>query len=298
MPSKFSLSLVAKKNTRDTDGSDPRKPKVPRVRDLTATPELCPVEPPAEVVAKLGEQNLTVGIDIETADWTEKKHALHKGQFGFHTMCGPEVFDQRIIQIGWFVKDLSNPDADNEHDELIIQPDGFEIAVKATKLHGVSNERAQHDGMPLKTALDIFMRVMERLEQRSARLVIHHLEFDAGIIDRELTTAGLDHYRQRWQSMARAGFCTMDPTIGQWIQHCCGRTFDVHENSTAVMSLERTINLLSPSLPVCEAVQNFRRNRLHTAGSDAQLHCLIYKTLREMATNGLDLAAQSKLARP
>ena len=298
MPSKFSLSLVAKKNTRDTDGSDPRKPKVPRVRDLTATPELCPVEPPAEVVAKLGEQTFAVGIDIETADWTEKKHALHKGQFGFHTMCGPEVFDQRIIQIGWFVQDLSNPDADNEHDELIIQPDGFEIAVKATKLHGVSNERAQQDGMPLKTALDIFMRAMEKLEQRGARLVIHHLEFDAGIIDRELATAGLDHYRQQWQSMAKAGFCTMDPAIGKWIQRCCGRIFDVHENSMAVMSLERTIDLLSPSLPVCEAVQNFRANRLHTAGSDAQLHCLIYKALRDIATKGLDLAAQSKLARP
>ena len=298
MPPKFSLSLVARKSTRDTDGNDPRKSKVPRVHDLTATPELCPVEPPPEVVAKLGEQNLAVGIDIETADWTERKHALQIGQFGFHTMCGPERFDQRIIQIGWFVKDLSNPDADNEHEELIIQPDGFEIAVKATKLHGVSNERAQQDGMPLKTALDIFMRAMEKLEQRGARLVIHHLEFDAGIIDRELATAGLDHYRQQWQSMAKAGFCTMDPAIGKWIQCCCGRIFDVHENSMAVMSLERTIDLLSPSLPVCEAVQNFRANRLHTAGSDAQLHCLIYKALRDIATKGLDLAAQSKLARP
>ena len=146
MPPKFSLSLVARKNTRDTDGKDPRKPKVPRVRDLTATPELCPVVPPPEVVAKLGEQNLAVGIDIETADWTERKHALQKGQFGFHTMCGPEVFDQRIIKIGWFVKDLSNPDADTEHGEIIIQPGDFQISAKATKLHGVSNERAQHDG--------------------------------------------------------------------------------------------------------------------------------------------------------
>ena len=138
---------------------------------------------------------------------------------------------------------------------------------------------------------------MEGLEQRGARLVIHHLEFDAGIIDRELITAGLLHHRERWQSMARAGFCTMDPTIGKWIQLCCGRTFDVHENTMAVLSLERTINLLLPSLPACETVQNFRANPLHTAASDAQLHCLIYQALRNMATRGLDLAAQNKLPR-
>ena len=298
MQSKFSLSLVAKAND---DGSDPRKCKVPRVSDLMATPETCrnyPVEPSPEVVAKLGSQSLAVGVDIETADWTTQKHGLQRGQFGFFTTCGPEVFEQRIVQIGWFVQDLSNPEADAEHGEIIIRPDDFQISAKATKLHGVSNERAQHDGLPLRSALNTFMCAMEGLEQRGARLVIHHLEFDAGIIDRELITAGLLHHRERWQSMARAGFCTMDPTIGKWIQLCCGRTFDVHENTMAVLSLERTINLLLPSLPACDTVQNFRANRLHTAASDAQLHCLIYQALRNMATRGLDLAAQNNLPRP
>ena len=72
-----------------------------------ATPETCrnhPVEPSPEVVAKLGSQSLAVGVDIETADWTTQKHGLQRGQFGFFTMCGPEVFEQRIVQIGWFVK--------------------------------------------------------------------------------------------------------------------------------------------------------------------------------------------------
>ena len=89
----------------------------------------------------------------------------------------------------------------------------------------------------------------------------------------------------------------MDPTIGKWIQLCCGRTFDVHENTMAVLSLERTINLLLPSMPACETVQKFRANRLHTAANDAQLHCLIYQALRNMAMRGLDLAAQNKLLR-
>ena len=98
MQSKFSLSLVAKTSN---DGSDPRKSKVPRVSDLMATPETCrnhPVEPSPEVVAKLGSQSLAVGVDIETADWTAQKHGLQRGQFGFFTMCGPEVFEQRIVQ--------------------------------------------------------------------------------------------------------------------------------------------------------------------------------------------------------
>ena len=90
MQSKFSLSLVAKTND---DGSEPRKSKVPRVSDLMATPETCrnyPVEPSPEVVAKLGSQSLAVGVDIETADWTNQKHGLQRGQFGFFTMCGPD----------------------------------------------------------------------------------------------------------------------------------------------------------------------------------------------------------------
>ena len=67
---------------------------------------------------KLGSQSLAVGVDIETADWTTEKHSLQRGQFGFFIMCGPEVFEQRIVQIGWFVQDLSNPEADAEHGEL------------------------------------------------------------------------------------------------------------------------------------------------------------------------------------
>lgn len=76
----FSLSLVAKTNGHD--GNALHKSKVPQACDLLETLEPCrnhPVEPSAEVVAKLGSQNLANGIDIETTEWTHQKHGLQKG---------------------------------------------------------------------------------------------------------------------------------------------------------------------------------------------------------------------------
>ena len=78
------------------------------------------------------------------------------------------MFEQRIVQLGWFVQDLSSPDADTEHGEIIIRLDDFQISAKATKLHGVSNELAQHDGVPLRSAWNTFMGAMKGLEQRGA----------------------------------------------------------------------------------------------------------------------------------
>ena len=290
MSRKFSVAMAANNANRTADGGDLRKLKFPKVRDLSdlsKVAKILPSLPSREVLDKLGQHALVVGVDIETADWTHRKNSLRKGQFGFHTMCDADVFDQRIVQLGWFIKDLTNNASAEERGEMIVQPDGFEISAKATKLHGVSTQRAQAEGLPLKSVLDSFMRVLEHAYQRGGRVVIHHLEFDAGIIDKELETAGLHHWRPQWHAMAQAGFCTMDPVIGKWIQTCCGREFDVHENSLAVMSLEKTIHLLSPILPASEALSSFRANRLHTAEADAQLHCVVYIALREMSTNAL-----------
>ena len=287
MQRKFSLTMVAKTNSESV------KAKVPRVRDLPDKLEanrIQTVKPSEEIHNKLGQPHLVVGVDIETADWTPSRHNLRKGQFGFHTMCSPEVFNQKLIQIGWCVSDLNGAKPFEELQEIIIQPDGFVISEKATKLHGVSTYRALQDGVPVKMALDMFMHAMQRADRRGARIVVHHLEFDAGIIDKELASAGLQHWRPQWQAMAKAGFCTMDPTVGEWIQRSCGRDFDKCENSMSVMSLQKTIELLSPILPTHEVVQNFRANGLHTASSDAQLHCLIYKAMRELASNDPALA--------
>ena len=170
-----------------------------------------------------------------------------------------------------------------EDGELIVQPTGFEIAPKAAKFHGVTPERARNEGLPLAIVLDRFMRVVTRAHERGGRLVAHHLEFDAGIIDRELANSGLEQWRPRWRDIAQQGFCTMDPDVGKWVQMCRGRVFDVCEGSVAVMGLETIINLLAQAMPATKQVEEFRLHRVHTAGADARMHCLIYIVLRDLA---------------
>ena len=193
------------------------------------------------------------------------------------------MFDQRIVQIGWSVQDLASCSNTADHDELIVQPDGFEISHKAAKFHGVTTERAHREGLPLATVLERFMEVVTRAHEQGGRLVVHHLEFDAGIIDRELANSGLERWRPTWGTIARQGFCTMDPDVGMWIQMCRGRVLDVNEDSVSVMGLQAIINLLAPVLPATKEVEEFRALNIHTAGADAKMHCLIYLVLREMA---------------
>ena len=132
------------------------------------------------------------------------------------------------------------------------------------------------------------MQVMTRAHERGGRLVVHHLEFDAGIIDRELANSGLEQWRPRWHYIARQGFCTMDPDVGKWVQMCRGHVFDVCEDSVAVMGLVTIINLLAQAMP---ATKEFRLHRIHTAGADARMHSLIYIVLRDLALKASAIAS-------
>ena len=109
-------------------------------------------------------------------------------------------------------------------------------------------------------------------------MVIHHLEFDAGIIARELLNAGLQSRMQEWMSIARKGICTMDPDIGCWVQKCMGRDVQTDEKSAPMLSLKDAVNMLLPRTELVEALQS----HCHTAGADAQLHRLLYIAFRKL----------------
>ena len=62
-------------------------------------------------------------------------------------------------------------------------------------------------------------------------MVIHHLEFDAGVVAKELMNAGLSHLVPVWEDIARNGFGTMNPDVCKWTQMCKGRRFEPHQRS-------------------------------------------------------------------
>ena len=268
---KFSLALAtpAPKRTR---------PAIPKVADLpTGKPVL--VKPSPFVREKFGQDELVVGVDVETADWEEggPKPSMHKGRFGFMTRCREDVFNQRIVQIGWAIGNSDPESAATTYKELAIKPEGFAISDKAIRFHGITNESAQK-GMSLRDALVEFMAVMQQAAKQGCRVVIHNLEFDAGLIARELVNAGLDDLVEPWIAIARNGFCTMDPDVGKWLQWCKGRDFEAHE-SKYVLPLRHMLDLLFPSNDKAHLL----KSNLHTAAADAQAHRLVYNALRSLA---------------
>ena len=268
---KFSLAMATPPPKR-------ARKAIPRVADLpTGIPSA--VKPPPIVRQKFGDDELVVGVDVETADWKEggPKPSMHKGAFGFLTRCREDVFNERIVQIGWAIGNSDPQSAATKYKEIVIKPDGFVISDKAIKFHGITNERAQK-GVSLRDALTEFMAEMQQAAKRGCRVVIHHLEFDAGLIARELVNAGLDDLVDPWTAIAQNGFCTMDPDVGKWLQCCKGRDFEAHE-SKYVLPLRHMLDLLFPSNDKAHLL----KPNLDTAAADAQAHRLVYNALRSLA---------------
>ena len=130
-------------------------------------------------VSRLLDVGYVFGIDIETHDWVEHRATKASiGQYGFYCMCDPEDFDARIVQIGWSMGSVTEPPIVKE---FVVQPVGFRVAHKAEKYHGISHEKAELVGKPLREVLQEFLDDVRVCSQKGGRVAIHHLEFDAGI---------------------------------------------------------------------------------------------------------------------
>ena len=256
----------------------PVVPKVPKVQQLLVG-DAARIAPSDAIRRKLGDAALVVGVDIETNDWVDRNNTTSIGQFGFYHFCHPEDLTQKIVQTGWAVCETWEGASAQESKEYLVRPEGFSIADKATSKHGITHDLALNRGSPLHVVLDAFMNMIEQVDAKGGRLVVHHLEFDAGIIDRQLGDAGLGHWRSMWAAFARNGICTMDPDLGSWVQRSMGRDVAPDERSTPMMSLKTAAKLL---LPRSEFIKNLEKH-CHTAGADAQLQRLLYIALRSLA---------------
>ena len=78
--------------------------------------------------------------------------------------------------------------------DFLVNPQGFEISGKACNFHGISQERALASGWPLRVVLEEFMHSVSAAHKSGGRVVIHHLEYDAAIIENELLNAGLEDW--------------------------------------------------------------------------------------------------------
>ena len=130
----------------------------------------------------------THGYDTETTGLIER-------DFDLMHECQP-----RIVQLASIVVDESGEVVDEFC--AIIKPEGFTIDNDsiATKTHGITQERAEAEGISILEALARF----DAHKKMCGRRVAHNLSFDKKMLAREYNLAGMPHSSEGIES-----FCTM-----------------------------------------------------------------------------------------
>lgn len=85
----------------------------------------------------------------------------------------------RVVQLAWQIHDVKGQLV--EVQDHIIYPDGFDIPFNATKVHGISTERAKEEGRPLEEVLKLFQESLKRCDY----VVGHNVNFDLNVTGSE-----------------------------------------------------------------------------------------------------------------
>jgi hypothetical protein len=231
----------------------------------------CPKKPSAALRGKIGDWKVVAGIDVETHGWVDVESVGGVGQYGFYCVCPPAKLLARIVTLGWVVGEVFGEPVRKER---MVKPVGFRVEEKATRFHGITHDRAESEGLPLAEVLAEFLDDMLAARQAGGRVVAHHLEFDAGIISKEIDNAGMGARKQEWDTFVRTGFCTMDPALSIWLRECAGTAVSPDANKN-IMKLPAVVAALRPYRSWPQWVQ-------HVAGDDAHIHFAIYGALVEL----------------
>ena len=108
----------------------------------------------------------------------------------------------RLVQLAWI---LTDEDGNRIHTgNLIIKPNGFAIPADATKVHGITTQRAKEEGVPLAEAIEQFKANLDVVTY----IVGHNIEFDKKIVGAEMIRLGMKDELEKKKS-----YCTMQSSI-------------------------------------------------------------------------------------
>ena len=91
----------------------------------------------------------------------------------------------RLVQLAYIYHDTDGNKISEGN--FIIKPEGFIIPADASKIHGISTEKALQEGHSLKAVLNDFNSLIEQADY----LVAHNMSFDEKIIGAELLRNGM-----------------------------------------------------------------------------------------------------------
>ena len=90
----------------------------------------------------------------------------------------------RIVQFAWQLHDETGKLLSRGN--RIVTPDGFTIPFQSAKIHGITTEIAQAEGMPLKEVVEEFNKDLGR----ATYVMGHNIEFDVNVLGAELHRLG------------------------------------------------------------------------------------------------------------
>ncbi len=91
----------------------------------------------------------------------------------------------RLVQLGWIVTDEEGNILSQGNE--IVKPEGFVIPADAARVHGITTERAQREGKPLREVIEAFLKDAEQTKC----IVGHNISFDQKVVGSELYRLGI-----------------------------------------------------------------------------------------------------------
>lgn len=104
----------------------------------------------------------------------------------------------RIVQISWIITDEDNNLL--KEGDFIVKPEGYVIPYAASRVHGITTERAMAEGLPMKDVMTAFVNDVNSCDV----IVGHNVGFD-------IKVSGCEAYRLGWPNPFRDKkvICTM-----------------------------------------------------------------------------------------
>jgi len=151
----------------------------------------------------------------------------------------------RMIQIAWILCD--NKGNRIESDDLIIKPENFKIPLDASRVHGISTEKAISEGEDLEKVLMKFDKLVEQTDF----IVAHNISFDEKIVGAEFLRKDIQsnfgRKRKLCTMQASTNYCKLPgpygykwPKLSELHIELFGEDFDeAHDASVDINATEK-----------------------------------------------------------
>lgn len=108
----------------------------------------------------------------------------------------------RVIQFAWSI--YSEDGEELEHKDILVKPEGFVIPEDSIEVHGITQKKAEKEGIKLVEALDIFKAAIDNVDY----LIGHNIEFDEKVVGCELFRTSMEN-----NVINKPKICTMEASI-------------------------------------------------------------------------------------